>query len=273
MEYDELNEQQKIQVAKGFEATPELIPFIPYLLEDLFELGSSPETIIEILDSLHLNKKTKVLDLACGKGAVSIQLAQRLGFSCKGIDLFKPFIEIAKERALKAGVSHLCDFEVNDINNIIFKEKNYDVLVLAAAESLLGEVDEAIGKLRNCVIDGGIIIYDGAFLNESSSLDNPDYSVIKKHTDTIKKLTSYGDKIIREAIIPAEETMAINNTYNDVIRMRANELALIHPDKKKLLFDYVKKQEAECSIIENDLTGCIWCVRKTGGLTCLPDNI
>lgn len=264
MEYDDLSEQQKIQVAKGFDATPELIPFIPYLLQDLFELGSSPEIIINILASLHLGKKTKVLDLACGKGAVSIQIAHRLGFSCKGIDLFKPFIEIAREKALDAGVSHLCDFEVNDINNVIFEEKNYDVLILAAAESLLGEVDEAIGKLRNCVIDGGIIIYDGAFLNESSSLDNPDYLVIKKYADTIKQLTSYGDKIIKEVLIPAEETMTINKAYTDVIRKRADELLLKYPEKKKLFFSYIKKQEVECSIIENDLTGCIWCVKKTG---------
>lgn len=264
MEYDDLSEQQKIQVAKAFEATPELIPFIPYLLQDLFELGSSPDIIIEILASLHLGKKVKVLDLACGKGAISIQIAQRLGFSCKGIDLFKPFIEIAREKALEAEVDDLCKFEVNDILNIIQKAKDYDVIILAAAESLLGEVDEAIGKLRNCVIDGGIIIYDGAFLNESSSLDNPDYSVIKKYADTMRQLTSYGDKIIKEVLIPAKETMAINNAYTDLIRKRADELLLKYPEKKKLFFSYIEKQEAECSIIENDLTGCIWCVKKTG---------
>lgn len=262
MEFDDLSEQQKIQVAKGFDATPEMIPFIPYLLQDLFELGSSPHIIIEILQSIELKKGTTVLDLACGKGAVSIQIAQNLGFNCKGIDLFNPFVEIARERALEARVSHLCEFEVNDIHDVIFKEKNYDVLILAAAESLLGEVDEAIGKLRNCIIDGGIIIYDGAFLNESSNLDNPDYLIIKKYADTIKQLTTYGDEIIKEVLIPAEDTVAINNAYTDLIRKRANELLLKFPDKKKLLFSYVEKQETECSIIENELTGCIWCIKK-----------
>lgn len=264
MEYDDLSDNQKIQVAKGFDATPELIPFIPYLLQDLFELGSSPEIIIEILDSLQLNNQTKILDLACGKGAVSIKIAERLSFICKGIDLFKPFIETARVKAKEAGVQHLCNFEVGDINQAIHKERNYNIVILAAAESLLGEVDEAMGKLRNCVSDGGIIIYDGAYLNENSSLDNPDYPVIKKYDDTTKQLTSYGDEIIKEAIIPTEETLAINNTYTDAIRKRANELVLTHPDKKELFYSYIKKQEAECSIIENDLTGCIWCIRKTG---------
>jgi cyclopropane fatty-acyl-phospholipid synthase-like methyltransferase len=264
MEYDDLSVQQKIQIAKAFEATPELIPFIPYLIQDLFELGSSPETIIEILDSLHLNKKTKVLDLACGKGAVSINIAKQLGFACKGIDLFKPFFEIAEVKALEAGVNHLCQFEVMDINNAVEQERDYDVVILAAAESVLGEIDEAIGSLRKCIRAGGIIIYDGAYLNENSSIANPDYSVIKKYKETLKQLTSYGDEIIREVIVPSNETMKINKDYTDAIRIRANELALIHPDQKKLFFDYVKNQEAECSIIENDITGCVWCIRKTG---------
>jgi 2-polyprenyl-3-methyl-5-hydroxy-6-metoxy-1,4-benzoquinol methylase len=262
MEYDALDNRQKIQVAEGFDATPKLIPFIPYLLQDLFELGSSSEIIIDILDSLHLNKKTKVLDLACGKGAVSINIAKQLGFACKGIDLFKPFIDIANQKAVEFGVEHLCPFEVEDINDAVKKEKKYDIVILASAESLLGEVDEAIGKLRECIKNDGFIIYDGAYLNENSNIDNPDYSVIKRYSETIAQLTSFGDEIIREVTIPSGETMKINNSYTEAIRIRALELVQLHPDKKILLLGYVKKQEEECSIIENDITGCIWCIRK-----------
>jgi cyclopropane fatty-acyl-phospholipid synthase-like methyltransferase len=264
MEYDDLSEQQKIQVAKGFEATPELITFIPYLLQDLFELGSSPDIIINILSSLHLGKKTKVLDLACGKGAVSIQLAKSLGFSCKGTDLYKPFVEFAINKAVEEGVNHLCRFEVNDIKTSVQNEKNYDVVILASAETLLGEIHNAIGELRNCIRNGGFIIYDGSYLNDESSLENPDYFIIKNYNATVKQLTSFGDAIIKEVKIPLEETIGIDKMYTEAIRKRANELANIHPGKKKLFFDYVKKQEDECSIIENDLTGCIWCVKKTG---------
>ena len=264
MEYDDLSEQQKIQVAKGFDATPELIPFIPYLLQDLFELGSSPEIIIEILYSLHLNKKAKVLDLACGKGAVSIQIAKSLGLSCKGIDLFKPFVEFANNKAREECVNHLCRFEVSDIKTSVQNERNYDIVVLASAETLLGEIDNAIRELRNCIRSGGFIIYDGSYLNNESSLKNSDYSVIKFYDTTVKQLTSFGDEIITEVIIPVEDIIRIDKMYTEAIRKRANELAEIHPDEKKLFFDYVKRQEEECSIIENDLTGCIWCIRNTG---------
>ena len=63
MNFDELSDEQKIQVAKGFDATPQLIPFIPYLLQDLWALGSSPHLIIKILKSLNLPNTSKVLDL------------------------------------------------------------------------------------------------------------------------------------------------------------------------------------------------------------------
>jgi len=264
MEFDELSENQKIQVAKGFDATPELIPFIPYLLQDLFELGSSPKIIIEILKSLDLKIDSTVLDLACGKGAVSIQIAKSHGFSCKGIDLFKPFVEFANKKAIEEGVNHLCRFEVADIKTSVQNERNYDIVVLASAETLLGEIHNAIREMRNCIHSGGFIIYDGSCLNNKSSLENPDYSVIKNYDTTIKQLASFGDEIINEVIIPVEDTIKIDKMYTGAIRKRANELAEIHPDEKKLFFDYVMRQEEECSIIENEITGCIWCIRKTG---------
>jgi hypothetical protein len=75
-------------------------------------------------------------------------------------------------------------------------------------------------------------------------------------------MTSLGDKIIAEVEIPAEETIAINKEYTNLIRKRTKELILKHPEKEKLFLDYVKKQEEECEIINNEITGCVWCLQK-----------
>lgn len=262
MEYDELNEHQKIQVAKGFDATPEMIPFIPYLLQDLFELGSSPKIIIEILKSLELSPNSKLLDIACGKGAVSIQVAKQLGFHCLGIDLFKPFVEIANEKAIAMNVDNLCTFEVGDAIEAVKTKRGFDVVILASAESVLGQIRETIKLMSECIHENGYIIFDGAYLIGESSLDNPDYSTIKNYEDTIKQLTSYGDKIIREVTIPPEEVIQISRDYTDAIRIRANELSVKYPEKKDLFLSYVEKQMNECSIIENHIVGCTWCLKK-----------
>jgi len=59
------------KLAKSLTAeSVELIPYLPYLLQDLWELGSSPKDILEMITKhIPVSKETKVLDLACGKGA------------------------------------------------------------------------------------------------------------------------------------------------------------------------------------------------------------
>jgi cyclopropane fatty-acyl-phospholipid synthase-like methyltransferase len=262
LEFDDLTDDEKMQVAKGFDATPELTPFIPYLLQDLWELGSSPHIIIDILKSLKLSPKSVILDLACGKGAVSIQIARALNVHCYGIDLFKPFILEAIRNAQKFNVSDLCKFEVESIQNAVKTKKNYDVVILASAENLLGNLDDAIKALRRCIVTGGYIIFDGSYRKDTSSLTNPDYSIIKTYDETMRSLKSCGDKLISEIKIPITETIEINKSYTELIKKRADELSAKFPDQREMLLNYVKRQEEECEIIENELIGCVWCLQK-----------
>ncbi|MBT8382654.1 MAG: methyltransferase domain-containing protein [Ignavibacteria bacterium] len=262
MDFKELTEKQKAQVAGGFDATPELVHFIPYLLQDLWTLGSSPNLIIEILRSLNLGANTTLLDLACGKGAVSVKIAADLEYKVTGIDLFEPFINEAKQKAKDNEVDGLCSFNVEDIHSAVRTHKNFDVVVLASAETLLGKIEKAITSLRSCVSKKGYIIIDGAYLKENSKIENPDYTVIKNYDETVKALTSQGDEIVKEIIVPVDETKRINDEYTELIRKRSEELAIKYPDKKVLFFNYVRKQEEECKIIEAEIVGCIWCIRK-----------
>jgi len=263
MNFDELTAEKKDQVAKGFDATPELIPFIPYLLQDLWALGSSPHLIIKILKSLELPENSKVIDLACGKGAVSCKIADELGFEVLGIDLFEPFIDIAKQKARKFNVDKLCTFRVEDAVSAVKIYKNFDVLILASAESLLGTIENTIISLRKCVRQNGYVIFDGSYLLEDAKINNPDYAVIKNYKSTVEALKSQGDEILQEVFVPAEETKKVNDEYTELIRIRAEELSIQHPDKEKLFLSYVRKQEDECKIIENEIAGCIWCMKKT----------
>lgn len=123
----------------------ELIPYIPYLLQDLWELGSSPEDILHlILSNTLLTKETKVLDLACGKGAVSIYLARKLGCKVKGIDIIPEFIAYANEKAKEFNVESLCEFEVGDITECIKIENDYDIVIYGAVGNVLGSWEETL---------------------------------------------------------------------------------------------------------------------------------
>ncbi len=128
------------KLAKSLTAeSVELIPYLPYLLQDLWELGSSPKDMVHLISkNIIISEKTKVLDLACGKGAVSIKLAKELGCQVKGIDIMQDFIENAKKKAREFKVETLCEFIVGDINQYVEVEKGYDIVILGAVGEVLG---------------------------------------------------------------------------------------------------------------------------------------
>jgi SAM-dependent methyltransferase len=65
----------------------ELLPFLPYILQDFWEIGADPGTIVALIRKHGNNReRLRVLDLGCGKGAVSVRIAAELGHACYGID-------------------------------------------------------------------------------------------------------------------------------------------------------------------------------------------
>lgn len=97
----------------------ELFPFIPYILQDLWEIGADPNVIIKLVKKYftgHAN--LHILDLGCGKGAVSIKLAKSLHCNCHGIDAIPQFIETAIQKANECEVGQRCKFETGDIRRL-----------------------------------------------------------------------------------------------------------------------------------------------------------
>lgn len=118
---------------------PEIVPYLPYILQDAWELGTLPGTVIDLVRR-HLTDwvRLRVLDLGCGKGAVSVRLARELGCRCLGIDALEEFISVAREKAAAFGVRRRCRFEVGDIRDRIHDLGRFDVIVLGAIGPVFG---------------------------------------------------------------------------------------------------------------------------------------
>lgn len=90
-----------------------------------------------VIEKLHLNGGEKILDLACGFGRHSLELARR-GFSVTGVDITPAYIRFAKEKSQEEGLS--VNFLCCDIRELRF-DQNFDVV--------LNMADVAIGYLEN----------------------------------------------------------------------------------------------------------------------------
>jgi len=108
---------------------PEIYPFLPYILQDVWEIGASPEVMVRMAQR-HVPKDRvlEVLDLGCGKGAVSVAMARMLPCRCRGIDAVGAFIEEARKKALAFGVADKCAFETGDIRDWVGRHQAGKVL-------------------------------------------------------------------------------------------------------------------------------------------------
>ena len=151
-------------VARAMEADVRLLPVLPGLLIDLSELGSSSEQIVSAFQAVGVGPESLVLDLGCGKGAVAVALAERLGLRVEGIDAFPPFLQCARALAKERGVASRCRFWKGDIRKLLGKEGQYDAVLLLSVGPVSGGYEQTIAGIRTLVRQGGHIVIEDGFV-------------------------------------------------------------------------------------------------------------
>ena len=258
-----MNKETAEKLARSLTAeTTELIPYLPYLLQDFWALGSVPESIAELVEKYVCpSESTRILDLACGKGAVSINIAQRLQMKVKGIDITSAFIEFAANKAKELGVNELCEFVEADINEAVKTEAGYDCVIFVSAGNLLGDTAETLHRLKTTVKSGGYLLIEDAYLSDNSSSED-----IKFHYEYLTK--AQWITLFESAVLDLLETVYYNNpNLNEesemaAISARANELIEKYPEKKEMFEGYIRSQQNEYDDLDDSLTCAVWVLRK-----------
>lgn len=238
-------------VVRALDGTdPEIFPYIPYILQDLWEIGSSPETIIELIKKhKKITNSLHVLDLGCGKGAVSVKIAKELQCRCYGIDAVSEFIEYADLKAIEFGVESLCRFEVGDIRTKINELNSFDVIVLGSIGPVLGNYYQTLLSVSKCLNIGGIIIIDEGYIDNDSSFSHP---LILKKDEILKQISEAGMQLTDEVIFNRNENQ--DRVILDRLTDRCNELIKMHPEKRALFENYIRNQERETELLEAKIT-------------------
>jgi SAM-dependent methyltransferase len=112
-----------------------LAPFIPLLLD---EIGLVPGS--------------RILDVGCGAGALTLAAAQRAGRSgrCLGVDISAPLIEAARARADREG-SDMAGFVQADAQTHRFDAAGFDILISRFGVMFFADPVAAFRNLRAAV--------------------------------------------------------------------------------------------------------------------------
>lgn len=240
------------QVAASLAAPPILLPYLRDLLRDCPALGSSPRRIAALLARRRIGPRSRVLDLACGKGAGAIELAARTGCRVLGVDAFAPFIEQARDHASRRNVSDLCEFLVGDVDRFALRGRPFDAAMMIG----LYPFDRAAPILRRLVAPRGWYLLDDAL---SISAGRP-LSAARSETDAF--FHSLGDRVL-ETFIPPPSTIArANASLYRRISARAAALARREPRLRHALSSFLAAQRRAHRLLTTTLRPALWLVRR-----------
>ncbi|HNR40179.1 MAG TPA: class I SAM-dependent methyltransferase [Acidobacteriota bacterium] len=239
---------------------PEIVPYLPYILKDAWELGTLPGTVIDLVRR-HLTDpaRLRVLDLGCGKGAVSVRLAHELGCRCLGIDALAEFIAVAREKAAAFGVRRRCRFEVGDIRDRIRDLGRFDVTVLGAIGPVFGGYRATLDILAPHLGPDGLIVLDDGYLPDDSPHRHP---LVVRRSELLGEIESAGMRLVEEVVVGAEAMQAMDEVMFRGVERRCRELIARHPDKRDLFEGYIRRQVEENDWLESRIVCAVMAIRK-----------
>ena len=256
-----MKEKVKESVAASMETETKLLPFLPYLVQDLWVLGSSVDLILSGIESLHLSDGTTVIDLCCGKGGISVQIAKNFGYKVTGIDVMSDFLNEAQKKSNEFKVSHLCHFIEQDVNEYVKDAHLFDLVILGAAGSIFGSLKNTVGVLRSQIKKGGYIFIDDGYLRNTDHFNRRGYEFYLNYQESKNALLSYNDRIVAE-INTNEISHSINYEYHTLIEKRGAELITKYPEMEEDIRNYIEEQADECDVLDTEIEGMLWILQK-----------
>lgn len=237
-----------------------IVPFLPYILQDAWEIGTDSLVVADLVRR-HLKEHARlnVLDLGCGKGAVSVRLASEFGCRCLGIDAIGEFVAAAEGKAREFGVENLCRFKPGDIRLRIRELGRFDVIVLGAIGPVLGTHRQTLGILEPHLEKGGLIVMDDGWLEDGSPHVHPG---VLRRGEMLRQIGEAGMRIVEEALFDRGEIKDADDRLFRDLERRCRELMAGHPGKRALFEGYIRRQVEENDWLENRITCAVLAISR-----------
>ncbi len=150
----------------------------------------------------------KILDIGCGKGVQTLELARISNGHATGLDNHKPFLDELTKNAKEAGLSEKIESQLGSMFKLTFPDECFDVIWSEGAIYIIG-FERGLRDWRRLIKVGGYIV-----ASELSWLKpNPpeiiteywkrEYPGIKSMTENSAVIKDTGYKLIGQFRIPA----------------------------------------------------------------------
>lgn len=145
-------------------------------------------TIGETFLSLNLDKSVRIIDIACGTGAVAMELVAEGYSNIDGLDCMKSYLEVAKANNLYKEYFHT---SVDPLEKLPIENETYDVMLCCAGffQGLLSP--KVFPELLRIVKPGGFLMWNIAEGYEYFGKDFESYDMIIDELRALKQWEYY----------------------------------------------------------------------------------
>lgn len=124
---------------------------------------SMTETLLKKFKALNLKKGQKVLDIGCGTGGTGFFMAANHGVDVHGIEISSTMVAMANEYKCDRSIcstemKHRIDFEKRELDEVIFKESHYDVIICRDVLMYYENKISILRHLKTALKPGGYIL-------------------------------------------------------------------------------------------------------------------
>ena len=157
----------------------------------------------ELADAVRLSSTMRVLDLGCGIGGPARYIAETFGCTVVGVDLSKPFIDVATYLTARCRLSDRLTFQVGDALHTPFQAASFDAVFLHHVamniedrDALYAEVGRVLkpkGRfaIHDLVLREGDVVYPTPWARDAST------SFLLREGETRAALELAGFRVVR----------------------------------------------------------------------------
>jgi ubiquinone/menaquinone biosynthesis C-methylase UbiE len=112
------------------------------------------QAILDFVRSWNLPAGSRILDLGCGPGHLTHDLAS-IGFRGLGIDASPSMISLSKQKAVSEGLADKWDYELGDVEAVPASDASFDAAICAGVIDYLPSDEKLIAEAARVLKPGG----------------------------------------------------------------------------------------------------------------------
>jgi len=249
-----------VRAARSLDADAALAPVLPALFAGMPSLGRMAGAAVRLLRESGLRGSDRVLDLACGKGPVAVELARQVGCRILAIDGYEPFLAEGAERARRRGVSHLVRWVAADVRRLppALTRPRFHASIMLGLEPL----PAAARRLRALTLSGGVYLFDDCVIHPRSKRVPEHLAHIPTVEDCRAMIEAFGDTVEQVEVPSASRMRAVNGRLFRRLETNASLVLGEHPDLRAPILEFLARHRYANEVLQGPLRPCVWLVRR-----------